>query len=105
MVDLWHIYHPQSPIVIRFVGLLLKTAHVLRIIWRFRCPLQQIINAVGRRAPGVQAALVGEGGSLGQRRNGSGEPQRQGCSQFCVYFHKMIKICFLHLRSYWALRG
>ena len=51
MVDLWHIYHPQSPIVIRFVGLLLKTAHVLRIIWRFRCPLQhhaQTIAIAGR---------------------------------------------------------
>ena len=41
MVDIWHIYHPQSPIIIRFVGLLLKNAHVLRIIWRFRCPLQE----------------------------------------------------------------
>ena len=48
MVDLWHIYHPQSPIVIRFVGLLLKTAHVLRIIWRFRCPLQQTLSVEGK---------------------------------------------------------
>jgi integrase len=44
MVDIWHIYHPQSPIIIRFVGLLLKNAHVLRIIWRFRCPLQQTFS-------------------------------------------------------------
>ena len=51
MVDIWHIYHPQSPIIIRFVGLLLKNAHVLRIIWRFRCPLQhhaQTIAIAGR---------------------------------------------------------
>ena len=44
MVDIWHIYHQQSQIIIRFVGLLLKNAHVLRIIWRFRCPLQQTFS-------------------------------------------------------------
>ena len=44
MVDIWHIYHPQSPIIIRFVGLLLKNDHVLRIIWRFRCPLQELLD-------------------------------------------------------------